>query len=181
MCVLSVCVCMCKGWVVFNNDLFICHYCAIFANIWTRAYKHAHTHANLAFYFSQVDVGVVVVAVFCRRCSKLPLWPDFLWQELLEHSVWHTHTHTHTHTPPGLCLPLVLFQACSAASLCSIPSQNEPHLLPTFFYPISTRPCLTAMGDNCSKPPAENAACKITCRCVSAVAQISKMCVTILL
>lgn len=40
------------------------------------------------------------VFLFYRRCCKSPLWPNFLRQELLEHSFWHTLPYTISQSLP---------------------------------------------------------------------------------
>lgn len=157
-------------------------YSAIFANIQTQAYACTHTYTNLASCFSQVDVGVVVLPVFRRRCGKLLLWPDFLWQELLEHVQSDTHMHTSVSKSPSFSFSLSSLLCCFSPfnTLAKINLTCLTHILLylcSFIFPHAH----FWQQSETTKAPTENAVYCITCRCVSSVAKISKMCVTILL
>lgn len=90
------------------------------------------------------------------RCCKFPLWPDFLWQELLEHARARTdaQTHTRTHIHPSPLSPTVVCFTCF-------------HILCTCTSRSSTAACGSTSG------------CCQACRCGSTLAQISTTGVTL--
>lgn len=79
-----------------------------------------HTHTRKSSIFTQVDVGVVVLAVFCRSCSRVA---SVTWFPMTGITRAFSLPRIHTHPSPGLCLP----PRSLSSSLCRSFSIQQPH------------------------------------------------------